>query len=146
MRFVLGLVRVTCRKAHLEQIWSALPQIADIDFSHDDFSGSKRRSRPAQLLVYSAPETYLTAPECLPSDQVFDERVSCERVVFQWTPMRAWVLPHADLRFSRAPGGRLQNSPSKAALRGSQGRVFITGNEAAHRAHSRTPAIRQASI
>jgi len=26
------------RKSHPEQIWSALPQIADIDFSHDDFS------------------------------------------------------------------------------------------------------------
>jgi hypothetical protein len=26
------------RKSHPEQIWSALPQIADIDFSRDDFS------------------------------------------------------------------------------------------------------------
>jgi hypothetical protein len=26
------------RKSHLEQIWSALPQIADIDLSNEDFS------------------------------------------------------------------------------------------------------------
>jgi hypothetical protein len=30
--------RVRGRKSHPEQIWSALPQIADIDFSREDFS------------------------------------------------------------------------------------------------------------
>jgi hypothetical protein len=28
----IGRLRVTCRKFHLEQIWSALPQTADIDY------------------------------------------------------------------------------------------------------------------
>ena len=31
-------VRVMGRKSHLEQIWSALPQTADIDSGRDDFS------------------------------------------------------------------------------------------------------------
>ena len=35
----------------------------------------------------------------LPSDQVFDERVPCERVVIQSTLIRVWVLPLASLRF-----------------------------------------------
>jgi len=35
----LGRVkRVTSRKSRLEQIWSALPQITDIDSSREDFS------------------------------------------------------------------------------------------------------------
>ena len=33
-----GRLWVRGRKSHPEQIWSALPQIADIDFSRDDFS------------------------------------------------------------------------------------------------------------
>jgi hypothetical protein len=32
-----GALRVTGRKSHFEQIWSALPRIADIDYDREDF-------------------------------------------------------------------------------------------------------------
>jgi hypothetical protein len=49
------------------------------------------------------------------SDQVFDERVQCERVVFQSTPMRVWILPEVNLRVTRVWPGRFQKSRTKAA-------------------------------
>jgi hypothetical protein len=58
------------------------------------------------------------------------------------------VLPKADLRFQKARRGRFQNVRSKgrSRRRGSQGRVFATGNEGIHRAHSGNPALRRPSI
>jgi len=46
-----GLQRVRGRKSHPEQIWSALPQIADIDFSRDDFSVGPKADLTAHLAL-----------------------------------------------------------------------------------------------
>jgi hypothetical protein len=56
------------RKSHPEQIWSALPQIADIDFSHDDYSiGPKATFTPTVRTACYAPSVNVGAAGTSPS-------------------------------------------------------------------------------
>jgi len=72
-------------------------------------NGSRAAVEASATLSPVPPKSRLTAPACPLRTKCLTNRSLRERVVFQSTPKRVWVLPLANLRFSRKCRGRLHN-------------------------------------